>query len=134
MISPARLVSLVPVRSMSRAVRFYTKVLGAEVHERGEGEMRDYWTSVRVGGAEVWLVVPQQREKRALAYHTFLVKNIKTTVKELERRGVKFPRATRMGPETRLDGPIAYEPFGASAFFKDSEGNLLMIWQNRPTA
>ena len=34
-----------------------------------------------------------------------------------------------MNHHTKVDGPIAYEEFGASAFFKDSEGNLLMLWQ-----
>jgi hypothetical protein len=37
-----------------------------------------------------------------------------------------------MSKETKVEGPIAYESFGASAFFKDSEGNLLMVWQNNP--
>ena len=37
-----------------------------------------------------------------------------------------------MGPKSRVEGPIAFETFGAAAFFKDPEGNLLMIWQNSP--
>ncbi|HLY77357.1 MAG TPA: VOC family protein, partial [Thermoplasmata archaeon] len=58
--------------------------------------------------------------------------NIRTTVGELQRGGVKFQRAEKMGPQTKVEGPIAFESFGASAFFKDSEGNVLMIWQNAP--
>lgn len=128
----ARLVTLVPIRNMNRAIKFYTKSLGAAMGDRGRGAMRDLWASVRLGGCDVWLIAPEKREKRALAYSTLLVKNIKTTVKQLQKKGVKFQRAVKMGPESRNVGPIAFESFGASAFFNDSEGNLMMVWQNFP--
>jgi predicted enzyme related to lactoylglutathione lyase len=128
----SRLVTLIPIRNMNRALKFYTKVLGAKMGDRGRGAMRNFWASVTLGGVDVWLIAPSKRERRNLAYQTLLVKNIKATVTELKRKGVKFQRAERMGPETRIDGPIAYESFGASAFFKDTEGNLLMVWQNFP--
>jgi predicted enzyme related to lactoylglutathione lyase len=60
---------------------------------------------------------------------TFIVDDIRAVVKDLKTKGVKFSRAEKMGKETRVEGPIAIEPFGASAFFKDSEGNILMVWQ-----
>jgi predicted enzyme related to lactoylglutathione lyase len=132
MFSEARLATLIPIRNMDRAIKFYTKSLGGKLRFRGEGEMKNFWASLRLGANEVWLIAPQKREKRTLAYSTFLVKNIKSAVNELKRKGVTFQRAERMGPETRLEGPIAYESFGASAFFKDSEGNLLVVWQNVP--
>jgi predicted enzyme related to lactoylglutathione lyase len=133
MFSKARLATLIPVHDMSRAIRFYTKSLGGKVRLRGEGQMKNFWASLTIGANDVWLIAPEKREKRTLAYSTFVVKNIKAAVTELKRKGVKFQRAERVGPETRVDGPIAYEGFGASAFFKDSEGNLLMIWQNGPS-
>jgi len=132
MISKSPLATLVPVRDMRRAIKFYTKVLGGKLRFRGEGEMKDFWASLQLGPNEIWLIAPNKQEKRELAYSTFLVKNIKAAVGELQRKGVAFQRAERTGPQTRVEGPIAFEPFGASAFFKDSEGNLLMIWQNVP--
>jgi predicted enzyme related to lactoylglutathione lyase len=132
MFSGARLVTLMPISNMNRAIKFYTKALGAKVRFRGQGEMKNFWAWVKVGSNDIWLTAPQKREKRTLAYSTFLVKNIKTTVKELQRKGVKFERAEKMGPDSKIIGPITYESFGASAFFKDSERNLLMIWQNVP--
>jgi len=130
MFSKAKLATLLPITKMDRAIKFYTKSLGGKLTYRGEGEMRNFWASLRLGPNDIWLIAPQKREKRTLAYSTFLVKNIKTAVRELQRKGVKFQRAEKMGPESRIDGPIAFDPFGASAFFKDSEGNLLMLWQN----
>jgi predicted enzyme related to lactoylglutathione lyase len=117
---------------MNRAIKFYTKKIGGKLQERGPGQMRNFWASVKLANSEIWLIAPQGREKRTLAYSTFLVKNIKGFVKGLQRKGVKFRRAERMGPESKVVGPIAFEPFGASAFFKDSEGNLLMVWQSNP--
>ena len=55
---------------------------------------------------------------------------IKKAVAELKGNGVKFSKAEKMSQETRIEGPIAFESFGASAYFKDSEGNVLMLWEN----
>ena len=126
------LVTLVPVRNMNRAIKFYTKKLGGKLRERGLGEMKDYWAGLTLGKNRVWLVGGTRPEKRKLAYSLFLVKNIRSTVKQLQRKGIKFTRAERSGEQTRLEGVIAWESFGGSAFFKDSEGNLFMVWQNIP--
>jgi len=127
-----RMVTLVPIRNMNRAIKFYTKVLGGKLGDRGRGQMKDMWASAKVGGSEIWFVNPPEREKRKLAYQTFVVKNIKSFVTKLKGRGVKFEKAERMGPDTKIEGPIAFDEWGASAFFKDSEGNMLMAWQNFP--
>jgi catechol 2,3-dioxygenase-like lactoylglutathione lyase family enzyme len=132
MVSSTRLTTLMPIKDMSRAIKFYTKCLGAKVQYRGEGEMKDFFASLKLGNDEVWLIIPSKREKRTLAYTTFVVKNIKVFVNGLKRKGVKFQRAERISPDTKVEGPIAYESFGASAFFKDSEGNVLMVWQVGP--
>jgi catechol 2,3-dioxygenase-like lactoylglutathione lyase family enzyme len=121
-----------PIRKMDRAIAFYTTKLGGRVLYRGQGPMKNLWASLKVGGTEVWFVAPEVREKRKLSYHTFVVKDIKRFVASLKRRGVKFERATPMSKEAKVEGPIAFETFGAAAFFKDPEGNLLMAWQNFP--
>jgi predicted enzyme related to lactoylglutathione lyase len=130
--SKTRLVTLIPIRKMNRAVKFYTKTLGGKLAFRGRGSMRDMWASISLFGSDVWLIAPDKRERRTMAYSTLLVGNIKATVKNLQRHGVKFQRAEKMGEQSRVEGSITFEPFGASAFFKDSEGNLMMVWQNFP--
>jgi len=97
---------------------------------RGMGEMKDSWASVNVGKTEFWLVRPEKHEKRELAYSAFVVKDIKKTVVGLKKKQVKFLPAERMGADSKTDGPISYSPYGAVAIMKDSEGNLLMLWQN----
>jgi predicted enzyme related to lactoylglutathione lyase len=115
---------------MDRAIKFYTESLGGKLTSRGEGEMTDSWASFKIGKAEFWLVVPEKWEKRELVYNSFIVEDIKATVSSLKTHGVKFSRAEKDTPDTKIDGPISFHQWGAEAFFKDSEGNQLMLWQN----
>ena len=86
-----------------------------------------------VGKSEFWLVRPEKNEKRDLAYSAFVVKDIKEIVDGLKRKRVRFLPAERMGADSKVDGPISYSPYGAAAILKDSEGNLLMLWENAQT-
>ncbi|MGC2035910.1 MAG: VOC family protein [Thermoplasmata archaeon] len=129
MIADSSLAILIPIRNMDRAIKFYTRALGGKLQYRGEGEMKDFWASLKLGKNDIWLITPEKREQRKLAYSTFLVDDIRAIVTQLKRKGVKFQRAGKVSKETRIEGPIAFDTIGASAFFKDSEGNLHMIWQ-----
>ncbi len=124
--------TLIPVRNMDRAVAFYTSTLGGKLLHRMEGAMKDFWASVKVSGSELWLVSPEEREKRELAYSVFMVDDIKAAVGELKEKGVKFNRGEKSGEDSRVEGPITYDSAGATAFFKDTEGNLLMLYQGNP--
>ncbi len=117
---------------MERAIRFYTKTLGGKLEARADGEMKDMWASVKIGQEDFWLVKPpgRQAKKPDLAFSTFIVKDIKSEVEELKKRGARFQRAEKMAGTTRVEGPIAYDEIGATAFFNDSEGNLLMLFQS----
>jgi len=131
MFSKASYATLIPVRNMDRAVSFYTETLGGKLLMRDKGDMKDFWASVKVAGSEFWLIAPEKREKRDLSYSVFVVKDIKSAVGDLKAKGVKFQRPERMSKETKIEGPIARDAgMGASAFFKDSEGNLLMLWES----
>lgn len=132
MLSKAGYATIVPIKKMTRAIKFYTEALGGKLVYRGEGDMKDSWAEVKVGKESFWFVVPEKYEKRDLSYSAFLVKDIKKTVKGMQKAGVKFEPGEKMGKDSRVEGPITFESFGASAFFNDSEGNLLMLWQNNP--
>jgi len=131
-LSNAHYATIIPIKKMSRALKFYTESLGGKVLYRGEGDMKDSWAAVRIAKADFWLVTPEKWEKRELSYSVFLVKDVKRTVKDLQKTGVKFEPGEKMGEGSRVEGPIAYDSYAASAFFKDTEGNLLMVWQNNP--
>jgi catechol 2,3-dioxygenase-like lactoylglutathione lyase family enzyme len=122
-------VTLIPIRNMSRAIRFYTKQLGGRVVMRGTGQMRNSWSSLRIAGHHVWLIAPDKREKRSLAYTTLVVTNAKRYVRSLQRKGVRFQPGESMGPGSKVEGPVVSTPYGTTAFFKDPEGNLWMVFQ-----
>jgi catechol 2,3-dioxygenase-like lactoylglutathione lyase family enzyme len=122
-------VTLIPIRNMSRAIRFYTKQLGGRVTMRGTGQMRNSWSSLSIAGHHVWLVAPDKREKRSLSYMTLIVKDAKRYVRSLQAKGVKFQRGESMGPRSKVEGPVVSTPYGTTAFFKDPEGNLWMVFQ-----
>ena len=130
MLAKADFASLIPIRNMNRAIKFYTDILGGKLTLRDEGDMKDTWASLSIGKNNFWLVQPQKFEKRELAYTTFIVNNIKETVNGLKKAGVKFDPAEKMGPKDKIDGNVTHGEWGANAFFKDSEGNLLMLWQD----
>ncbi|HXW35966.1 MAG TPA: VOC family protein [Acidimicrobiales bacterium] len=129
MANSVQFVTLIPIRNMTRAIRFYSKQLGGKLTMRGTGAMKNSWASMKVAGHHVWLISPDRREKRNLAYMTLIVPNAKRYVKSLQSRGVKFQRGEPMGPGTTVDGPVVSSPYGTSAFFKDPEGNLWMVFE-----
>jgi catechol 2,3-dioxygenase-like lactoylglutathione lyase family enzyme len=120
--------TVLPVRKLDRALKFYTETLGAKLIVRPEGEMGKYFASVELGKTEFWLLTPSRRERRELAYSAFTVRDIKSVVNNLKERGVKFQRAEKTRTN-RVEGSIAYDEIAAVAFFKDTEGNLLLITQ-----
>lgn len=125
MLDKSRFVTLVTVKKLDRAIKFYTEALGGKLMSKREED-----ASVRIGKEDFWLVVPDIWEKRELAYNAFVVDDIAAAVAALRSRGVRFSRGEKVTPDTRIDGPIARHASGAEAFFKDSEGNQLMLWQD----
>ena len=132
LLSESNVVIIVPIEDLDRAIKFYTETLGGELTMRAEGDMKDTWASLNIGKTEFWLSKPEKLEQRELAYSAYVVKNIRETVIGLQRKGVIFEPAEMMGPDTKIEGPISVASFGAAAFFKDSEGNLLMVHENPP--
>jgi predicted enzyme related to lactoylglutathione lyase len=130
MLSKSSFATLIPIKNMNRAIKFYTKSLGGSLNMRAPGDMKNYWASVNVGKSEFRLIRPEKREKRDLAYSTFVVKDIRKMVAGLKKKRVRFLPGEKMGSDSRVEGPIVYSPYGAGAMFKDTEGNLFMLWQN----
>ncbi len=84
MLAKSRHATLIPIKNMNRALKFYTGTLGGSINMRGSGEMKNYWASINIGRSEFWLVGGTKDKGRNLAYNTFTVKNIKNTVKALQ--------------------------------------------------
>jgi catechol 2,3-dioxygenase-like lactoylglutathione lyase family enzyme len=119
MIRAVKFVSI-PVSDQDRALAFYTEKLGFAVatdQEMGEGGQR--WIELRIPGAETKLVLytPEGHEDRIGGFMNmaFYADDVQRTYEELLARGVEFTQAARV------------EPWGASAIFKDPDGNTFVI-------
>ncbi|HEV8544815.1 MAG TPA: VOC family protein [Candidatus Limnocylindrales bacterium] len=125
----APLNATLPAHDIERAKRWYEEKLGVTpVMDLGvAGQL--YTT-----GGTPWLIY--QTPSAGTGKHTlagFVVDNIDQTISELRAKGVKFEDYALgdQGPTT--ENGIARDPTGgASAWFTDSEGNILAITQLPP--
>jgi predicted enzyme related to lactoylglutathione lyase len=104
----------VPVRDIARATAFYRDTL--ELPQTGEGA----WPEFKLGdNAFLYLVDPTNLGGQFTAPHSaqiaLRVPDVAETRRELEERGVEF------------DGEILDTGVCHMAFFRDSEGNALML-------
>jgi predicted enzyme related to lactoylglutathione lyase len=112
-----------PVEDLARAKAFYAEKLGLTPSREVEGAL-----FYEGSGNSGFLLFPTGG--RPSGQHTqmaWFVKDIAATVLELKRRGVHFEDYDFPGLKT-IDG-IADLGYEKSAWFRDSEGNLLALGQ-----
>jgi predicted enzyme related to lactoylglutathione lyase len=112
-----------PVEDLARARAFYQDVLGMTPSREVEGAL-----FYEGQGDSGFLLFPTGG--RPSGQHTqmaWFVNDIAATVAELRRRGVRFEEYDFPGLKT-IDG-IADLGYEKSAWFRDSEGNLLAVGQ-----
>ena len=110
-----------PVEDLARARTFYEEKLGLTPSREVEGAL-----FYEGNGNSGFLLFPTGG--RPSGQHTqmaWFVKDIAATVAELKRRGVRFEDYDFPGLKT-IDG-IADLGYEKSAWFRDSEGNLLAL-------
>lgn len=123
MLSQARTHAALPAADLERARRFYEDVLGLVPAEASAAGVQ-YGTA----GGTRFLVFPSSG--RSSGTHTqigFAVADIEAEVADLKRRGVTF-EAYEM---PQFDTATSIATFGGnrSAWFRDTEGNLLGVVQ-----
>lgn len=115
--------AMLPAADLGRAKRFYAEKLGLTPTSEAPGGM-----IYHCGGKTRFLVYPSQG--RASGTHTqmgWTVDNIQTEVTGLKARGVVFEEYDL--PNLRTVNSIATTGRIKTAWFKDSEGNLLSLVQ-----
>jgi catechol 2,3-dioxygenase-like lactoylglutathione lyase family enzyme len=113
----------IAVKDLARARKFYEETLGMRAgQETPEGVI------YRNGQNDWFLLYPT--EYAGTAQNTVMVwdtPDIETEIAELKSRGVEFEEYDMPGLQT-VNG-VATNPSGKSAWFKDSEGNVLALDQ-----
>ena len=111
-----------PASDIDRAVQFYADRLGLRPASHGPGHF-----FYDCAGTQFLLFRSQGRASGTHDQMGWYVADIETEVRTLKSRGVPFE--TFDYPGNRWDGEIADNGFRRSAWFRDSEGNLLNVIQ-----
>jgi predicted enzyme related to lactoylglutathione lyase len=110
-LSECRAIAMLPATDIERARRFYAEKLGLT---STPGAAPGHYL-YQCGGATFSLDETSGRASGTHYQMTFMVSDIETVVRQLKGRGVVFT------------GDIAEDERTRTAWFKDSEGNLLSV-------
>jgi predicted enzyme related to lactoylglutathione lyase len=122
MLANAPVAAILPAVDLERAKKFYEEKLGLDSDTADPGGI------MFESGDGTWLYL-YQRDGGTKADHTvagWKVENIGEVVRALRKRGVVFEQYDLPGLKTDEHGIATIGP-GKSAWFKDSEGNILSI-------
>ena len=123
MLSSAPCQTALPAADLDRARRFYEGTLGFVPIEVLPGGVR----YEAAGGSRLFVFPSSGRASGSHTQIGFQVKDIAAEVADLRSRGVEFEKYSM--PEFDSNTMIATFPGNRSAWFKDTEGNLIGIVQ-----
>jgi catechol 2,3-dioxygenase-like lactoylglutathione lyase family enzyme len=121
-LASCRAYAKLPASDIDRAVQFYTERLGLTPASHVPGHF-----FYECAGTQFLLFRSQGRASGTHDQMGWYVADIEAAVRALKSRGVLFE--TFDYPGNRWDGQIADNGFRRSAWFRDSEGNLLNVIQ-----
>jgi predicted enzyme related to lactoylglutathione lyase len=122
----ASVVAILPAEDLERAKTFYAEKLGLP----SPNTVAPATVSIECGNGTMFIVY--EREGSTKADHTvagWLVDDVEKTVEALSSRGVAFEQYDMPGLKTDERG-IAELGEVKTAWFKDSEGNILSITES----
>jgi catechol 2,3-dioxygenase-like lactoylglutathione lyase family enzyme len=126
-LSTARVMATIPAHDLNRARQYYADALGLM-----PAVENDSGGSLFVCGNESWFLLYETSSagtaQQTLA--TFVVDNLEATMADLRARGVVFEEYDF--PGLRTENGIATLGNGRSAWFRDSEGNVLAVTELFP--
>ncbi len=120
MLRSAPIRAYIPALDVSRARRFYEKTLGLTPKEEFAGGV-----IYQCGGAEVFMYPTRNAGTSKASQAFWQVEDIEAEVADLKARGVKFEEY----PGMTMKNGIATGGGAKTAWFKDSEGNILAVTQ-----
>jgi len=123
MLTRAPVTTILPVKDLERARDFYLNKLGLEA----EGLAADGKFVLRAAGAKLGLIPKPEGTKAEHTAVSFEVADVAAEIKALKSRGVVFEDYDFPGFKT-VDHMIVLGT-EKSAWFKDTEGNILCVHQ-----
>jgi catechol 2,3-dioxygenase-like lactoylglutathione lyase family enzyme len=128
MFEHAKPTTMLAVKDLGRARKFYEGILGLTPVGPEDSEVQMYQT----GDARLAVYVSQYAGTNRATALTWEVENVEDTVRDLKARGIGFehydlPDTTRQG-DVHVSGPVK------NAWFKDPDGNILAIMSGMEVA
>jgi len=122
MLSTAPLRAYIPVSNLQRARKFYEETLGLKPGEQYGGGV-----IYRCGETEAFLYQTPNAGTSKASQAFWQVADVEAEVAELKARGVVFEEYDM--PGIKMQNSIATGGGAKTAWFKDSEGNIMAISQ-----
>jgi predicted enzyme related to lactoylglutathione lyase len=122
MLSTAPIRAYLPASDVKRARKFYEEIVGLKPREEYSGGV-----IYECGGAEVFLYPTPNAGTSKASQAYWQVKDVEAEVKELKAQGVKFEEYDF--PGVTMKNSIATAGGAKTAWFKDTEGNILAVSQ-----
>ena len=122
MLAEAPIRAYIPAKDVPRARAFYEKTIGLRPKQEYAGGV-----IYACGGTEVFLYPTPNAGTSKASQAFWHVKDVEAEVAELKARGVKFEEYDM--PGITMKNSIATGGGARTAWFKDTEGNILAISQ-----
>jgi predicted enzyme related to lactoylglutathione lyase len=122
MLKNAPIRAYLPASDVARARKFYEEKVGLKPKEEFAGGV-----IYECGGAEVFMYPTRNAGTSKASQAFWQVDDVEAEVAELKARGVKFEEYNLPGLET--ENSIATGGGAKTAWFKDTEGNILAVSQ-----
>jgi predicted enzyme related to lactoylglutathione lyase len=122
MLSNAPIRAYIPASDVARARKFYEQLIGLKPKQEYAGGV-----IYECGGAEVFLYPTPNAGTSKASQAYWSVTDVEAEVAELKSRGVKFEEYNM--PGMKMANSIATAGGAKTAWFKDTEGNILAVSQ-----
>ena len=122
MLSTAPIRAYIPASNLPRARKFYEELIGLKLKESYAGGV-----IYECGGAEVFLYPTPNAGTSKASQAFWSVADVEVEVTELKARGVKFEEYDM--PGIKMQNSIATAGGAKTAWFRDTEGNIMAISQ-----
>jgi len=122
MLRTAPIRAYIPASNVPRARKFYEEIVGLRPREEYAGGV-----IYECGGAEVFLYATPHAGTSKASQAYWQVKDVEAEVAELKAQGVKFEEYDI--PGAAMKNSIATGGGAKTAWFKDTEGNIMAVSQ-----
>ncbi|MFF9852342.1 VOC family protein [Streptomyces litmocidini] len=124
MLSDSPIAAIIPVNDMNRAKQFYSETLGLTLTKESSEDVR-----FETGGTTIGLYETPYGGKAEHTLASWKVADLDAEMSTLRSKGVTFEDYDLPGIKT-VDGVVESDTM-RGAWFKDSEGNVLCVMEER---